>query len=298
MGRFNLGVASLLLAQLACSGLPPSTSTPIAAVTPTAAVGAPTPVSVETADTATATAIASPLPAESPTPEPTAAEPVLDLEILEWAEFPYANLADPSNTDTHVEVLIRNPNDFPVKVDTDSDELRFVDAAGDVAYANPSSVFSIWEGEWMLPGETAALSACVCFVSSGFEKKDWSTLELVAPLERYEDVDYTRDVEVTLGEFFSLADAHLGGDGLGAEITLTNTSDRVLESIPLRVLARDSEGRYVGVVTSGNAVASFTENIGIQPGDTANGVIVSEIDYVDIDIPLTYEVAAIGIPKR
>ena len=38
------------------------------------------------------------------------AEPVLDLEILEWAEFPYANLADPSNTDTHVEVLIRNPH--------------------------------------------------------------------------------------------------------------------------------------------------------------------------------------------
>lgn len=45
-------------------------------------------------------------------------------------------------------------------------------------------------------------------------------------------------------------------------------------------------------------MASFTENIGIQPGDTANGMIVSEIDYVDIDISLTYEVVAIGIPTK
>ncbi len=220
-------------------------------------------------------------------------EALLDLEILEWSEFPIANRADPANTDTRVEVLIRNPNESPVRVPVDGVELRFLNASGEVVYANPNPVFYIWEGSWMLPGETAALSACVCFWSSGLDKQDWVSLELAAPLEAATDLAYTLDVNVTLGEFFSLAEAHLGGSGQGAEITLTNTSDDVLESIPLLVFARDMSGRYIGMATYGNAVASFTENTGIQPGDTATGVVVNEIDY--FDEPMTYEVRALGI---
>src|SRR5689334_3703497 len=55
-------------------------------------------------------------PTDAPEPSLTPTQAVLDLEIVEWSEWPYANPADPSNTDTHVEVLIRNPNDFPVRV--------------------------------------------------------------------------------------------------------------------------------------------------------------------------------------
>jgi hypothetical protein len=77
---------------------------------------------------------------------------------------------------------------------------------------------------------------------------------------------------------------------------LSNTSDQVLESIAFRVLARDNSGQYVGVATFGNAVASFTENISLQPGETASGLEVSDIDYVDSNERLNYEVAAIGIP--
>lgn len=291
MGQVRLGVTILILSQVACSNLsrPVSPPTPVESVvvvrTPTASAS---PVVV--VDTPVPTATASPIPS------PTATETVLDLEILEWAEFPYANLADPNNTDTHVEVLIRNPNDFPVRVNTDVADLRFVNAAGEAVYANPSSFFYIWQGEWLLPGETGALSACVCFQTSGLERKEWQTLELVAPLERATGLNYTLDVEVTLGPFFSLSEAHLGGDGFGAEVTLTNTGDRVLESIPMRVYARDADGRYVGIATFGDAVASFTENTGIQPGDTATGVVVSEIDYIEPDVPLSYEVVAIGIP--
>jgi hypothetical protein len=80
---------------------------------------------------------------------------------------------------------------------------------------------------------------------------------------------------------------------VGAELTLTNTGDQVLESIPLRVLARDASGRYIGMATFGDAVASFTEDVGIQPGDTANGIVVNDIEY--FDGPMTYEVQAIGI---
>lgn len=293
MSPTRLALTALILGQIACNNLSrPMTPTP--AEVPVIEATRP-PATATTAvirDTPQPTETASP----SPSPSPTATEPVLDLEILEWAEFPYANLADPSNTDTHVEVLIRNPNDVPVRVNRDAAELRFVDAAGTVVYVNPSAVFYIWEGEWLLAGETAALSACVCFETSGLARQPWQTLELVAPLEPATDVDYTRDVEVTLGPFFNLADAHLGGDGLGAEVTLTNASDRVLRSIPMRVVARDADGRYVGIAAYGDAVASFRETIGIQPGDTATGVVVSEIDYIPIDVPLTYEVAAIGLP--
>jgi hypothetical protein len=80
----------------------------------------------------------------------------------------------------------------------------------------------------MLAGESTGLTACACFQTDGMDTQEWESLELVAPLEPATDVMYTTDVEVTLGEFFSLAEAHLGGDGLGAEMTLANTSDLVL----------------------------------------------------------------------
>jgi hypothetical protein len=153
-------------------------------------------------------------------------------------------------------------------------------------FTNPSSLFYIWQGSWMLPGETAALSACVCFWTSGMEKQEWESLELIAPLEVATDVAYTLDVEVTLGEIINLNEM---------ETTLTNTSDQALESIPHRVLARDASGRYVGVAFAGNAVVSYAREISIQPGDTATGRNVIELDYIDMSVPLTYEAAAIGI---
>ncbi len=293
MRKTQLGAMVLILSQVACGALSqPATPPPtVTDVPPTR-----TPAAAPTTTTAVIIDTPTPAPSVSPTPSPTVVPALLDLEILEWAEFPYANLADPNNTDTRVEVLIRNPNEVPVRVDREVDELRFLNSAGDVVYANPSAFFYIWQGEWLLPGETAALTACVCFQSSGLQRAEWQTLALVAPLTVATDLDYTLDVEVTLGEFFSLAEAHLGGDGQGAEVTLTNTSDRVLESIPMRVYARDADGRYVGIATFGNAVASFTANVGIQPGETATGVLVSEIDYIASDVPLSYEVVAIGIP--
>lgn len=270
----SLAIVFLLMSfpVFACSSLTPTEAVPQVEMNTSAA-----PTVEGTAPTA------APL---TPTPA------VLDLEILEWSEWPYAHPADPSNTDTHVEVLIRNPNDFPVRVDTGADELRFLNAAGEVVFTNPSSFFYIWQGSWMLPGETAALSACVCFQTSGMEKQEWESLELIAPLEVATDVAYTLDVEVTLGEVINLNEM---------ETTLTNTSDQALESIPHRVLARDASGRYVGVAFAGNAVVSYNQNISIQPGDSATGRNVIEIDYIDLSAPLTsltYEAAAIGIPAH
>ena len=277
--RFITFFIILISIAYACTSAAP-TETAIATQTP----------AVPPTETTVPTATATLEPSLTPTPV------LLDLEILEWSEWPYAHPADPSNTDTHVEVLIRNPNDFPVRVNRDVDELRFINAAGDVVYTNPNSFLYIWQGEWMLPGETAALSACVCFQTQGLEKQEWESLELFAPLEIANDIAYTLDVDVTLGEVIDIAAAHLGGGGFALETTLTNTSDQALASIPHRVLARDASGRYVGVAFAGNAVASFTENIALQPGDTATGYNEIELDYVDDSLTsLTYEVAAIGI---
>jgi hypothetical protein len=232
-------------------------------------------------------------PAEAQGPEPTPTVALLDLEILEWFEHPIPNLADPSITDTQVEVLIRNPNDFHVQVNTGEDELRFLNAAGEVVYTNQHPSLFAWEGEWMTPGQIAAYSACVCFESQGLEKQEWVSIELVAPIEIATNLAYTTDVEVT-AEFVLLEEVLHGYSGPGAAITLTNTSDQVLESISKLVFARDASGRYVGMASFGNAVVSFTENIGIQPGDTASGLEVSDINYMGNE-RLTYEVQAIGI---
>lgn len=290
MARFPAFFCLFVLIGSACS-LPSSIGLQTQPVVPSE-----TPGPAETRDpTQTAAPSQTPESTEAPPLEPSAtpAAALLGLEILEWSEFPYTTLADPTIKDTHVEVLIRNPNDVPVRVLSDGAELRFLDSSGAVVYANAISLLYFWEGSWMLPGGIGALSVCVCFQTDGIERKDWQSLELVAPLEVATDLAYTLDVEVTLGEFFSLAEAHLAGSGLGAEITLANRSEHVLESIPHFVFARDTSGRYIGIAAFGNAVVSFTEDINIQPGDTASGIVASDIDY--FDEPMTYEVRAIGI---
>ena len=239
-------------------------------------------------------------PSATATPEsfPTPTPALLQLEIMEWAVYPYANLVDPQNTDTRVEILVRNPNEFPVRVDMDEVELRLLNAAGATVYTNANPIFYIWEGSWILGGETAPISACICFETDGVEKQEWESLELVAPLEAARGIAYTTDVDVTIGEFFSLEEAHLGGDMLGTEITLVNTSGQVLRSFEVRVIARDAGGRYVGVAIHG----SFADHdnsgnyLDIEPGASADGIVVTLIDYVDE--PLTYEVTAIGIPAE
>lgn len=237
----------------------------------------------------------STVPTETATPEPSAIPTValLDLEIVEWFEHVIPNLADPSITDTNVEILVHNPNDFPVYVNTNEMEFRLLNAAGVIVYTNGAAYFSLWEGSWMLAGDSTGFQICACFQSSGLETQEWESIELVAPLQPATDVAYTTDIEATLGEPFSLAEAHLGGSGTGIPITMTNTSDQPLESIPMRVIARDASGRYIGMAGFGNSMVSFTENISIQPGDSLQGVLDSEIDY--FDGPLTYEVVAIGI---
>jgi hypothetical protein len=267
---------SLALFLAACGSPRPA---PAVSVT-----GTPLSVATETA-ASSATATASPEPLPTPAPVP------LDLEIVEWFEHAIPNLADPSITDTNVEILVHNPNDFPVSVNTDALEFRLLNSAGDVVYTVGSSYFSLWQGSWMLAGDSTGFQICACFQTSGLETREWDSIELVAPIETSTDLVYTTGVEATLGEPMSLF-----GSGTGIPISMTNTSGQTLESIPMRVIAREAGGRYIGLTAFGNSVASFTEDISIQPGATAQGILDSEIDYYDG--PLTYELVAIGIPAR
>jgi hypothetical protein len=248
------------------------------------------------APTATETLEPSPTLTMEPSPTPTPA--ILQLEIVEWAEFPYANLANPQNTDTRVEILVHNPNEFPVRVNTDEVKLRLLNIAGEIVYTNPNPTFYIWEGSWMMGGETAPISVCVCFETDGVAKQEWKSLELIAPLEAEKEIAFTTEVSVSIGEFFSLEKAHLGGDGLGTEIKLVNTSGQALESFEARVIARDASKKYVGVAVYGSFVDRDNSGayLTIEPGASGGGIVVSEIDYVDE--PLSYEVTAIGIPVK
>ncbi len=264
-----------------------STSACRSSATTTTATQTPR-VSFTDTSSSTLTAIATPEPSLTPTPV------LLDLEILEWYEHAIPNLSDPSSKVTNVEILVHNPNDIPIYMNTDEMEFRFLNAAGEVVYTNSAAYFSLWEGSWMLAGDSTGFQVCYCFESSGLVKQELASIELIAPIQPATDVVYTTDVEAILGEPFDIAKAHLGGSGTGIPITMTNTSDQPLGSIPMRVIARDASGRYIGMPGFGNSVVSFTENIGIQPGDSLYGSMVSEIDY--FDGPLTYEVVAIGIP--
>ena len=240
------------------------------------------------------------VPTDAATSEPSATPTValMDLEIVEWFEHVVPNRVDPSNTDTVVEVLIHNPNDFPVRVNRDGAEIRFLNAAGEVVSTANPFFWYIWQGEWMTPGQTAALSTGACFYSCGLETQEWESLELTAPLEIATGPAYTEDVEFT-AEFVLLEEVLHGYEGPGVATTLANTSDQVLESIATLVFAYDDSGRFVGTASFGNAVVSFREDIetqrrGIQPGDTASGFEVSEVNYMGNE-RLTYEVQAIGL---
>lgn len=251
----------------------------------TSQVATPTTPSNEAVITSTETII--------PEPSATSALSLLDLEIVEWFEYLSPRRADLSNTDMTIQILVHNPNDFPVYVNTSEMEFRLLNAAGEVVYSVASSYFSLWEGSWMLAGDSTGFQICACFQSSGLETQEWESIELFAPLEPATDVAYTTEIEATLVEPIDLAEAHLGGSGTGIPIIMKNISNQTLKSIPMRVIARDSNGRYIGMAGFGNSVVSFTENISIQPGDSLDGILDSEIDY--FDGPLTYEVVAIGL---
>ncbi len=248
-----------------------------------------TPAAVATG-TQAPSATSIPQPSLSPTPA------VLPLVIVEWAVYPYADPADPQNTDPRVEILIRNPNDFPVRVNTDEVELRLLNAAGEIVLKNPNPTIDFWEGSWIRAGETLPMTACACFTTDGVAKQAWDSLELVAPLEPATGIAYTTDVDVSIGKFFFLDEAHLGGHQLATEITLVNTSGQVLKSFEVCVTARDASGKYVGVAIYGSFVgpADSGQPGNIEPGTSGGGIVVTLIDYVDG--PLSYEVTAIGIP--
>ena len=267
------------LAASACSDSKPLASEPTDETSTSAVVPTSTPASSTTAT------VESTLP---PTPA------VLPLEIVEWNEYPIADLVDPLNTDTRVEILIRNPNEFPVKVNRDAAELRFLNAAGEVVYTNSGPTFYFYEALWILGGETSAMSACVCMMTSGLETQEWESLELVVPLEPAPDFAYTNDVDVTIGGFST---SYSGGRVLETEITMVNTSTLILKSFAVRVIARDRNGKYVGVAIYGSFDAdSANPGAAIEPGASGGGLIRTLINY--FDGALDYEVVAIGIPAE
>jgi hypothetical protein len=143
---------------------------------PTESVTNPPPAATD-APSSTTTVSASPEP--SPTPTPV----LLDLEVVEWYEHAIQDLVDPSSKVTNVEVLIHNPNDFPVRIDWDNAELSLSFQVK--GYNEP--FFYIWKG-WMTPNRGARHMPSRTGLGPGGN---------ACSLRRWKSPSsYTRDVEV------------------------------------------------------------------------------------------------------
>lgn len=228
-----------------------------------------------------------PTAAGTPQPSPTPTQVVLDLEVVEWSIWPYRD-----GPDTHLEILVRNPNEFPVRVNEDETELRLMRGAAEMVYTNPNPQVHLWGDVWglILPGETVPVSACLCFANEGIEEPEWETFELVTTLEEATAPAHTTDVELSLGEFQATLEC-----ASCAEATMTNASGQPLKSILLRVIARDRNGKYVGVAMWGE-VGDWDDagnDVTIPPGFSFTGFLASEID--DVSGPLDYEATTIGL---
>jgi hypothetical protein len=258
------------LAIAACNAPAPIASEP------TAVQNTQVPVPTEVlARTATATREASP----TPTPPPIALEVV---EWSTWSEVPgYTNIA----------VLLRNPNDFPVRVRRMEASVTSSDA---VERKAEGLRFDLWENEgWglILPGQSIPADMYVSPIHEGEAPPEWHAINLVTDLEQAIAPPYTLDLDVSVGEFRSSLEFDIGAD-----VDITNTSGQTLKAVLLTMMARSANGVYLGVDTR-TTVGSWDEAgnlMEIEPGQAIHFVHIPTLTRVPPE-SIHYEITAIGL---
>lgn len=267
--KFAIALVPFILALVACSAPQP---TPPANPTATSAPAA------ETLSPAAPTE--SPSPALTPTPEG------LQLEILEWYQWSPPPAFEGDTPETYVEVLVRNPYDYPVKVF--DPKVRLLDRAGEIVQRSGDVFFNIAEDiGWgqILPGETVS----VRFYASA--TPEWETFEFAIDLEEARPVAYTADLQIGMGNFID------GGNGsLYAQGTVSNTSDEDLRFIFVRAIVRDPAGRYVGMGITG-VKGDFVDGrfTDLEPGQSFDLTLPVYLDPALANEPLRYEFSTIGL---
>lgn len=281
--RVGLSLIGLSLALLACAALTPAGDTPpTAAPTRAGATDAadvePSAAASETGSTGPTAAPATSTPAPTatalPTPAPTTPPPALELvQSQTWTD----NLAN-----TRVNVLVRNPYDYPVAVSYGGGASLY--SAGGTLLRDRDFYFldGVSGGTgYLLPGETVAANACFTCEAAPLAE-DWATIEFILNVTAADDA-----WEIVTAVTGSVTSVEFEADSplFWFTGTVTNNSGAAVQRIALRLIVLDEAGQLVAAgegsawdVAAGATGAVSSYGIGQPPAG-----------------PVTYEVSALGV---
>lgn len=256
------------------------------------------PTQITTPPTQVAQAATPSTPATSE-PSPTATEVTPQLEVVEWylwTELPEFEGDVPL---TFIEVLVRNPYDYPVNVYEPA--VQFLNAGEVVLRTRDIHLYLYADAGWnmILPGETVPGQIIAWpnrFIS---EKPEWDSFTISADIEEATPIPYTTDLDITTGSFTYREDSlySVSVSTLYTNGTVTNTSGQPLKTILLRSIVRDASGHFVGSGLIG-VIGDFFDGKyqNLEPGG------IFEIQYLPAYVnpalssePLQFEVTGFGI---
>lgn len=253
---FTIGFLAIFLTTLACGSLSGTQSTP-------------------QVDTGASTPSSPSFNTMIPFPTPTAAVK-LQLEVLQFQSW------TDRDGNVRVNVLMRNPYDFPVRPAL-SAHASVLNNAGSVMRAEELYVLDgiSGGGGFLMPGEMIAANACFTCEQTPL-KEEWGSVEITADAEDASGKwNTSTDVEVTVGNVSFDGDSPL----FSISGTVKNNSDATLGRISARVFVFDQAGTFVG---AGEASA----------WDVAPGASVPFSGYGIGQAPdgsFTYESNALGV---
>lgn len=254
--RFMIVLSIMFLITLACSSLGGTPSTP-------------------QVDTGASTSHSPSFNTMIPFPTATAAVK-LQLEVVQFQAW------TDRDGNVRVNVLMRNPYDFPVRPAL-SAHASVLNNAGSVMRAEELYALDgiSGGGGFLMPGETIAANACFTCEQAPL-KEEWGSVEITADAEDASGKwNTSTEVEVTVGNVSFDGDSPI----FWISGTVKNNSDTTLGRISARVFVFDQAGTFVG---AGEASA----------WDVAPGASVSFSGYGIGQAPdgsVTYESNALGV---
>lgn len=223
-------------------------------------------------------------------PSPTATETTPQLEVVEWYRWSPPPAFEGDTPNTYVEVLVRNPYDYPVNVYEPA--VQFLNAGEVVLRTRDIDLYLFSDVGWnmILPGETVPGRICACLSGIVPEIPDWDSFTISADLEEATPIPFTIDLDISTGAFTYREDGAFSAQG-----TVTNTSGQPLKVILLRVIARNANGGYVRSGSIG-VIGDFFDGQyqSLEPGGSYKFTISAFVDPFLSDA-LNFGVTGFGI---
>jgi hypothetical protein len=260
------------------------------------ACSSPAPIATESSlPTSAPLEILSPTDTASAQPSPTTTESSPQLEIIEWYLWTEEPEVEGNTPYTFVEVLVRNPHDYPVNVYEPA--VQFLNSGEIVMRTRDIELYLFADAGWnmILPGETVPGQIIAWPNRFVAELPEWDSFTISADIEAATPIAYTTDLDINMGAFTYKEGANY--PAFSAQGTVTNTSGQPLKTILLRVIARDSSGAFVGSGLIGVIGHFFDGNYqNLEPGGTFEvEVLPAYVDPVRSAEALDFEVTGFGI---